>query len=196
MAFGVLFVCTGNLCRSPMAERLFAAGLGGAAGFEVTSAGTWGIAGAPMEPFAADAVHELGGDPDGFLGARDLTVTTVETAELILTASREHRAAVVTLSPRAAGRTFTIREFARLVAAVDPATLLAGPPAVRAQSLVRAAAARRGLVPPVAPADDDIPDPYRGPASVFRDCATLIQDGLAGPLSVIVASTERTGAGS
>jgi len=57
VSFRVLHVCTGNICRSPMAEHLMRAGLqqrlgGGAAAFEVASAGTMGFAGEPMQPYA------------------------------------------------------------------------------------------------------------------------------------------------
>ena len=71
--FRILHVCTGNVCRSPMAERLTRHGLaarlgGGATGMVVESAGTWGHEGAPMEAHAAAVLAEYGADPSGFTG--------------------------------------------------------------------------------------------------------------------------------
>jgi protein-tyrosine phosphatase len=185
--FDLLFVCTGNICRSPMAERLVAAALTSRLGADagrvrVHSAGTWGHEGSPMEAFALDTLVALGLDrlTAGAFRARELTAEMVEVADLVLVASREHRAAVVTLVPRAAGRTFTLREFGRLSAVVDPLTL---PDDVveRGRALVAAAASLRGFVP-VGAAGDDLADPYGAPARAFEQCAADIVDVLRPPL--------------
>jgi protein-tyrosine phosphatase len=188
-AFRLLFVCTGNICRSPMAERLVATALatrlgGDAARVVVGSAGTWGHEGSPMEPFALDTLVALGLDRQAAAAfrARELTAAMVEDADLVLVASREHRAAVVTLVPRAAGRTFTLREFGRLACDVDAAELPADI-VERGQALVAAAAARRGLVP-VGPAGDDLSDPYGAPARAFEQCAADIVEVLRPPLDL------------
>ena len=62
----ILTVCTGNICRSPVAERLLQAGLNQAVpgGFVVASAGTRAMVGEPMQPISADIVRTFGGDPD------------------------------------------------------------------------------------------------------------------------------------
>jgi protein-tyrosine phosphatase len=185
--FRVLHVCTGNICRSPMAERLMRSGLenrlgAGATRFVVESAGTWGHSGAPMEPHALSTLELYGLDGSDFR-ARELVAEHVAGADLVLTATREHRAAAVVLHPRAAARTFTLREFARLAAAVGP--LQAADPVARARELVTAAAGRRGLVPPAVPQDDDVSDPYQGPASGFERCADLVADSLRGPLDLL-----------
>ena len=194
MSFRILHVCTGNICRSPMAERLTRAGLEqrlgpDAARFVVESAGTWGHSGAPMEPYALSALQRLGVDGSDFR-ARELVAEHVAGADLVLVATREHRAAAVVLHPRAARRTFTLREFARLVGAVDPSTLTATDPVERARELVAAAAGRRGLVPPDRPSDDDLADPYQGPESGFAVCADLVQASLQRPLDLIAAAVQ------
>ncbi len=189
MSFRVLHVCTGNICRSPMAERLMADGLQArlgeqAAGFVVESAGTWGHTGSPMEPYALSTLASYDVDGSAFR-ARELVAEHVVAADLVLAATREHRAAAVVLQPRAAARTFTLREFARLAAAVDPTALPDGDPAERARALVKAAAGKRGLVPPETPADDDLADPYHAPESAFAACAALIQEALRAPLELL-----------
>ena len=187
--FRVLHVCTGNICRSPMAEHLTVAGLRSRIGeaadrFEVSSAGTWGHTGSPMESYAMSTLKALGIDGEGFR-ARELVAEHVATADLVLGATREHRAAAVVLHPRAASRTFTLREFARLTAGIDPAQLTATDPVERARELVRAAAGRRGLVPPDHPRDDDLADPYQGPEHSFTVCGDLVQASLQRPLDLI-----------
>jgi protein-tyrosine phosphatase len=193
--FRVLHVCTGNICRSPMAERIMRTALATAwpeqaDRFLVESAGTWGHTGSPMEPYALSTLASLGVDAAGFR-ARELVAEHVVAADLVLTATREHRASAVVLHPRASTRTFTLREFARLVDGVDPASLPAGDAVARAQALVRAAASRRGLVPPERPEDDDVSDPYQGPASGFAACADLVSASLRGPVALLAAG--RTG---
>lgn len=192
MSFDILVVCTGNICRSPMAERLIRAGLRARLGhtadrFEVSSAGTWGFVGSPMEPSAEQVCRELGADPAGFHG-RELTGPMVAHADLVLAMARQHRAAVVTLHPRAAGRSFTLPEFARLAAAVDPATLPADDAVERARALVRAVAGKRGLVPLVEAVDDDVADPYGAPLEAFRTVGATIAAALAHPLDLLGGS--------
>ena len=187
--FRVLHVCTGNICRSPMAEHLMRAGLRQRLGaeadrFVIESAGTWGHTGSPMESYALSTLKTYGVDGQDF-SARELIAEHVVAADLILGATREHRAAAVVLHPRAAARTFTLREFARLAGAVDPDTLPAGDPVERARALVRAAAAQRGMVPPDRPRDDDLDDPYQAPESAFATCGNLVQTTLQVPLDLL-----------
>ena len=115
----VLTVCLGNVCRSPLAERLLedrlrAAGAGDR--FTVGSAGVMAMAGHTMEPNAAVQLVKLGGDPAGFV-ARQLQPSYAEQAGLILTATVEVRRRVLEEAPGALRRTFTLREFAALVRA-------------------------------------------------------------------------------
>jgi protein-tyrosine phosphatase len=187
--FQLLFVCTGNICRSPMAERLAAAALATRLGADasrvvVHSAGTWGHEGSPMEPFALDTLSRLGLDAglSGAFRARELTSEMVESADLVLVASREHRAAVVTMVPRAVTRTFTLREFSRLATGVE-AGVLPADVVERGRALVAAVAGRRGLVA-AGPEGDDLADPYGAPARAFEHCASDIVDVLTVPLDL------------
>jgi len=111
-----LFVCTGNICRSPTAERLVAAYADqhGLTQLTASSAGTRAVVGAGVERTAAEVLISLGGDPTGFR-ARDLTAQQAREADLVLTMSRRHRDRVLELAPGAMRRTFTLREVARLL---------------------------------------------------------------------------------
>jgi protein-tyrosine phosphatase len=193
MTFRLLVVCTGTICRSPMAEHLLREGLrtrlgAGAEAFVVASAGTSGLVDRPMERFAADTLRTRYGVDGSAFRARVLAADMVAAADLVLAATREHRAAVVTLHPEAARRTFTIRELDRLLSVVDRDSLPAGDPEARARAVVAAAAAQRGLVKPDKPGDDDVTDPYRGPLEGYQTCATLLHDALARPLDLVAGA--------
>lgn len=105
----VLFVCTGNICRSPLAEQLLAA----RTGMAVTSAGTRAVPGAPMDRAMAAELVRLGRSPAGCV-ARRLDVGMVAGARLVLGLAREHREAAVRLAPAAHSRCFTLAEYIRV----------------------------------------------------------------------------------
>ena len=179
----ILFVCTGNICRSPMGQMMLGSRMRSALGddaarlVEVTSAGTRGLVGHAIEPDAVAALDELGVVPEEF-AARELARDIVEQQDLVLTATREHRAAAVSMLPRASRTTFTIREFARLLDAVDVRTgdVEVRDPVARARALIDAAASQRGYVRAPSPADDDVADPYRRSIDAFRVAARQIDE--------------------
>jgi len=172
----VLFVCTGNICRSPMAQSIAAWRLRQELGpqaelFAVTSAGTAAMVGAGMEPAARAALADHG-IPAQPTKARPLDRLLVTEADLILAAAREHRAAVARLVPRAVQRCFTMTDFDRLARAVDPTDLSSeSGPAMRARQLVHRAGQLQGTLPPAPAEDIDVPDPYGLPDEHFTRCA-------------------------
>jgi protein-tyrosine phosphatase len=182
--FRLLLVCTGNVCRSALAQQLARLRLAGAP-FTVDSAGTGAVAGAPMDPQAAMMARELGASTEEFV-ARALTAEQVAAADLVLTADRDHRAAVVRLHPPAHRYAFTLTEFARLAGAVRVDTLPGDDPVARAVALVRAAAGLRGTIRPPTPTDDDIPDPIGTDDLTHRKVGALITTALAVPLDLIL----------
>ena len=193
--FDLLTICTGNICRSPMAELVAAAHLKAelpspdSARFRVHSAGTQGLEGWEVNPPAADRLDALGVPWTDFR-ARLLIEEMVAEADLVLGATREHRSAAVSMVPRASARTFTLREFARLVSLVDVDELPAGDPVERAKALVVAASRQRGMVW-VPPAEDDIDDPYGRGAAEFEACSAQIAAALAVPMRVITDPSYR-----
>ncbi|MEP7764640.1 low molecular weight phosphatase family protein [Sanguibacter sp. 25GB23B1] len=164
--FTVLTVCTGNVCRSPAAERLLAARLGPASGVVVSSAGTGALVGASIPTPMAMLVTAAGASPDAF-AARQLTEQILRESDLVLTLTRGHRARVVDLWPGAVRRTFTLRELARLAEAVGPHALRAGTVAERFAALVPLATATRATLATVPPDEDDVIDPYRRSDAVY-----------------------------
>ena len=179
--FKVLFVCTGNLCRSPLAERLGRAYLDellgpGAASVELSSAGTAAVVDNPMHPSSALVLSGLGGDPTGF-SARRLDSHHVEDADLGLTMTREHRRGALGIAPRALAKTFTVREAADLVeAAADAVPVDAAQPAARARTLVARMAAARSHRR--SGESDDISDPIGRPAEVHQAVGEAIAAAL------------------
>jgi len=178
--FRLLFVCTGNICRSPFAEiltrHLLRGRLGGrlAQAFDISSAGVQAVVGSAMHPDsrAELAPWNLDGAQADTFAARQLRSSMIERSHLVLGATPRHRSAVVAQCPAALPITFGIREFARLTAAVDPAQLPSHPVG-RAHALVELAGRQRGLVP-ADPGADDVPDPMGQPRSAHHHAARLI----------------------
>lgn len=158
----ILVVCTGNVCRSPILERLLQSGLDeayGAGRVEVASAGTGALVGYPMDERSAAVLGDLGGLSDGFI-ARRIEAAMVREAQLVLTATLEHRAAAVRLAPKALRTTFTVRELALLAPKLDAASLPTAPEE-RLREVAARAFAGRALNAQVDPAEMDVVDPFR-----------------------------------
>ncbi len=106
----ILFVCTGNVCRSPMAEGLFRHAVKGRGDFCVLSAGVGAIDGQPPSAYAVQALRELGIDISQ-QRSRMLTAELVNQADYIFGMTHGHVDAVNLLYPQAVEKTFLLREF-------------------------------------------------------------------------------------
>ncbi|MDI3280582.1 MAG: low molecular weight protein arginine phosphatase [Bacillota bacterium] len=112
MGAQVLFVCSGNTCRSPMAAALLRRLLGERCrDLIVTSAGTAALEQAAASEHAQEVMRRRGLDL-GNHRARAVTAEMVRSATLILTMTAEHKARLLSLDPQAAGKVFTLKEFA------------------------------------------------------------------------------------
>lgn len=92
----IVFVCTGNVCRSPMAEVLFtehARRAGESDLFEVSSAGTWALTGEPASGNAIVAMAQRGIDLQAHRGTM-LNHTIMEQADVVIVMTRNHREAI------------------------------------------------------------------------------------------------------
>jgi protein-tyrosine phosphatase len=192
--FHILYICTGNICRSPFAEvytahLLAAHGLSGA--ITVSSAGTGALVGHPMHPASqAEALARGVSEPwvDAFAG-RQLGQRIAARADLILGLTPAHRGEAVRIWPQALPVAFSLLEFARLAALVDPSGLPADP-VDRGGALVAAARAQRGLAPGGGPEVDAVPDPIDGPAEAHRAAAATVAAAVEAIVRAWVPATE------
>jgi glycine hydroxymethyltransferase len=106
----ILFICTGNVCRSPMAEALFRHAVRGRGEFRAVSAGIGAVDGQPPTAHSVRAMRELGVDISG-QRSRMLTVELVRSADFILGMTHGHVDTVALLYPPVAEKTFLLREF-------------------------------------------------------------------------------------
>jgi len=172
-AIELLFVCTGNICRSPMAaglarRRLAEAGLSVA----VSSAGLT-APGQPPSPGAVMAMAERGVELSGHLSCH-LTAEAVARADLVVGLAKEHVREAVALVPGAFGRAFTLKELVHLAgnAAAGPRREDEGLDAW----LTRIAAGRRpsALLGVELDPDYDVADPLGGTPAAYEQTATEI----------------------
>ena len=106
----VLFVCTGNTCRSPMAEALFRHRLGDLKEWQARSAGLYAGAGSPASAHAMEVMRELGVDISGHR-SRPLTAELLHTAEWVITMTADHRFEILQDFPEVGNRVFLIKSF-------------------------------------------------------------------------------------
>jgi protein-tyrosine phosphatase len=164
--FTILTVCTANICRSPVIEILLRQRLDPHQ-FVVGSAGVQGWRNAPVDSMVVLELERLGARADSFV-SRVLEDEMVDDADLVLTATRDQRAEVLSRCPGALRRAFTLLEFASLVEGVDaksPADLVAD--AYHRRSKGRD--------------DVDLSDPFRQPPAVHR----FVADQIASAVTIV-----------
>jgi protein-tyrosine phosphatase len=158
--YRIVFVCTGNICRSPMAEVITRAlaqatpledGTTLGDHLEVSSAGTgpW-HEGEPMHPYAAESLNR-GGYPGERHVAHQFGSSELGRIDLMVALDRRHRQTLLGLGADA-DRLVLLRSF-------DPA----------------------------AGAAADVPDPYYGDQSVFDDCRDMIAAACTGLVASLAA---------
>jgi protein arginine phosphatase len=103
----ILFVCTGNTCRSPMAETIARDLLGSDSSTIVRSAGVSAGDGYPATEQAQIAMERAGLDLSGHQ-SRQVTTELVDEADWVLTMTDAHRRDVLALVPTAADKVMTL----------------------------------------------------------------------------------------
>lgn len=106
----ILFVCTGNTCRSPMAEFLFRHRLGLDGAWQAHSAGVMAMPGCPASKEAHQVLDELGIDASEHC-SRPVTRELVDEATLIAAMTQGHRAELLAQYPEAADKVRLLAEF-------------------------------------------------------------------------------------
>ena len=185
MSFSVLFVCTGNICRSPVAEKLFRDRMAPDADVVVSSAGTSGLTGWGIDRPSAVALRELGVDPDGHY-ARRVDAAILRACDLVLAASDEHRGMMLRAEPSMISKTFTLREFGRLAHDAPHTPTPIATDADHLRACVKVIAGRRGVAAAPAAGADDIGDPYGASLDVAR--ATVAEIAAAVDVALIALS--------
>lgn len=185
----ILVVCTGNICRSPIAEGLLRDALVARFGTDaptVSSAGTFGMEGSGARPESVRAAAERGTDIAGHV-AREITGAMVEHATLVVTMAGEHRDAIARSSLDTEHKTFTLKELVRLLESLPPVEPGLAPDALGAR--VADAEAKRETGFAGNPHDLDVADPLGMPIDSYRAIAWELDewigrlvDGLYGAL--------------
>ena len=193
----ILTVCTGNICRSPMAEVLLRARLRDL-GVRVHSAGTHALVGHGMTPQAQEIAVQRGArEADASAhAARYLVEPLLMESDLVITMTREHRSHVVQMVPQLMKRAFPVREFARLAATLttDEARAAAdaagGDVHARVRAALRAVTDQRGKTP-ADQSNDDVIDPYRRSGEVYEQSANELLPALDEVERILRAALEK-----
>ena len=183
----ILVVCSGNICRSPMAEGLLRHAMQGRARVDVPSirsAGTIAMEGTPATPEAVAAARDLGVDI-ALHRARRLTDVMIGEADLLVCMAAEHREEIVERVPAAADQTFTLKELTRLLERDG------GSSGLEVRIAAAAAARANGAVTEEDRFDEDVVDPLGMPLETYVAIAGELQDfterlavALLGPVAV------------
>ena len=201
MAYEVLFVCTGNVCRSPAAERLLrrdldemAGGFGGLSGVHISSAGTGALVGEPISPPMASLVAGGRRRPGPVRGSpavarhRPRCGPRHHDDQCPPAGDRHHGAGGGPADLRAGGDGADARG----------GRGRRGVSARRGEGLHRGTTASDGRAGQAAPHSrvdpaEDIVDPYGRPASVYAQSFAQIQAALAPLVRVLTAESRRSG---
>jgi len=183
----ILFVCSGNTCRSPMAETLLRSMLEARlgrlpSGLEVTSGGVSAVPGASPTVQAVMVMAERGLDLSTHK-ARQVTADMVRQADLVLTMTRSHREALLKLAPEAAGRVFVLNEYCRGAAGRRTHGRLE-PRAVPGDG--SGPCSEDQAADPDQPADPDIADPFGGSFETYQETAQAIEAALGPVVAALV----------
>ena len=163
----IVFVCTGNLCRSPMAEVLMIDALGrrGCIGIEVSSVGTWAYEGHPAMPESVEMMRSLGLDLSEHR-SHAVVEDEMVTADLLVAMTQVHVRELEKLAPGTANKVVMLKELTEIEMATRQGD--------RAERLAALLAGRR----PEPRRSLDVDDPIGLPHSVYERCAQELKQGV------------------
>lgn len=167
----LLFVCTGNQCRSPMAAAIAAGLLSNQTDIRVFSAGTMGGGNRHVTADTAKVLARRGIDTSPHR-SRALEGALSPRPDVVIAMAREHARAVVEADPNAFACTFTLKDLVRRAAKVGPR---AADESI-ADYLRRLGEGRGHSALAGSWREDDIADPIRQPSAIYERCAAEIED--------------------
>lgn len=180
MVKNILFVCTGNTCRSPLAEGLLRtmAEQSGLA-LDIRSAGVSAVDGLPVSKHSADILREKGYDKS--MSSNSITSELIQWSDLILTMTGGHKRSVVQQYPQAVEKIYTLKEYVE----DDPAVL---DQMRERESFFAELQVKHALNQPISEGEwkrarelerngpnFDIADPYGGTREDYERCAAEIE---------------------
>lgn len=165
----VFFICTGNLCRSPMAECMMLHSLEerGCNDVHVSSAGTWAYDGNPATPDAVATVAQDGIDLSDHR-SRPIEMDELLAADVIVAMTSVHVRELTSLAPEVVDRIVLMKELRE----IDPVSVPEDAPVdQKVDALLRGErpGRRRSL---------DVDDPMGLPASAYERCARELRAGI------------------
>ncbi|WP_094730465.1 low molecular weight phosphatase family protein [Bifidobacterium hapali] len=176
----ILFVCTGNICRSPMGELLLSHYIPDA-DISVDSAGTRGLDNHAIDPSSAKLLDQAGIDSSAFRSKR-ITPQLADSADLIFCFEPHQRQDIATLAPRAGRRTFLLPDFANMCAYCAQQGFITGN---NRQERLESVIDNASMIRPMLPAPISIEDPHRKDFPVFQKA----YDQICQALSIIAKAT-------
>ena len=187
----VLLVCTGNTCRSPMAEAILAR-LAGEEGLKVSvrSAGLFAMDGAEASENTRRVLGERGIRFSH--RARSIRPELIDWADLILTMTLDRKRRLISMNPDSVGKVYTLKEYAltdgetrerirrleQMTAELEARRALGGGKEEDVRSLEESIRReRKALEQDGVPLEDlDIPDPFGGDVDTYRRCADRLEE--------------------
>lgn len=182
----VLFVCTGNICRSPMGELMFPQFFNDP-NLEVDSAGTQGLIDHEIDPSSGRLMEQDGIDASEFRSKR-LTPQLARESDLIICFTKNQRQQIVSIAPTVGRKTVTLSDLAALCEYCAQHGLLEGE---TYEDRLTSVLNQASLVRPQLGQAEDIADPYRKEFAAFEIAHEQIGKSIETIAAAVIPHTGR-----